>query len=694
MSDDASVSTDRRRVQNGDGRSDIYASVSSGIRSCFASPPGCKIGPPSEDHAYTQGTHRLPSAHTVLERGGARGRYGIGRRRGGIVGDEREDLLLRSVALQDAYNVLTARRRVDQELLLTRDALEEETRILELLNQTGIAFASNLDVQALVQAVTDAGTELSGAEFGAFFYSATDESGEIFTLYTLSGAPREAFEKFGHPRATPIFKPTFEGRGVVRSGNIRTDPRYGKMAPHFGMPAGHLPVCSYLAVPVVARSGEVIGGLFFGHHRPDVFTERAERLMIGVAAQAGVAIENARLYEAATRATEAERAARSEVERVSVMKDEFLATLSHELRTPLNSIVGWAELLVAQTERDTQVHHGLETIARNAHAQARLIEDLLDMNRIVSGKIRLDVQRVDLPSVIELAVEASRPSAAAKSIQLRTELDPEAGPVQGDPHRLQQVVWNLLTNAVKFTPKEGKIDVLLRRVNSQVELSVIDSGIGLSVELLPHVFERFKQADSSTTRKYGGLGLGLSIVKQLVELHGGTVQAESAGANLGSAFRICLPLSVREREDSVYPVARVSSTPPPPIRLSGVKILIVDDEPDARDLLQAMLSAWGAEIVTAASAREGLVAVGSYVPDVIVSDIGMPDVDGYAFIRAVRKLPPAQGGKTPAVALTAFARSEDRTRALLAGYQVHVAKPIEPHELVVTIGSLTGRTGD
>ncbi|MBA3458845.1 MAG: response regulator [Deltaproteobacteria bacterium] len=555
-----------------------------------------------------------------------------------------------------------------------------------------MTLASHLDLQAVLQAVTDAATQVSGAEFGAFFYTARGADGGMFTLYTLSGAPRSAFESFGHPRATPLFGTTFEGNGVVRSGNIHEDPRYGKWPPHFGMPAGHLPVCSYLAVPVKLRSDDVVGGLFFGHHACDIFTERAERLVVGIAAQAAIALDNARLYEAAKRLADAERAARAEIERVSLMKDEFLATLSHELRTPLNAVLGWADMLLDRTPADADTRKGLETIARNARAQAQLIEDLLDMNRIVSGKIRLDVQRMMPAAVVEAALDTIRPTAESKSLRLRVTLDPGAGPIYGDPHRLQQVVWNLLSNAIKFTPKLGRIDVVLRRVNSHIELSVSDSGMGISTEFLPHLFERFRQADSSTTRRHGGLGLGLSIVKQLVELHGGSVIADSAGEGRGATFTVSLPL--RALHDTHTPPPAASPSPRGPavsIDLSGMAILVVDDEPDARELVRSVLADNGADVVTASSADEALATVRERRLDLILSDIGMPERDGYQLVRAVRALPEAAGGKTPAIALTAFARSEDRTRALMAGFQVHIAKPIETRELVITVASLLGR---
>nr|MDQ3349971.1 PAS domain S-box protein [Acidobacteriota bacterium] len=589
---------------------------------------------------------------------------------------------------------ITARKRMEQ-------ALHDETRLLELLNKTGQLIGSQLDLRELVQSVTDAATELSGAKFGAFFYNVVDAaSGEALVLYTLSGAPREAFEKFGLPRATSIFHPTFHNEGVVRSDDITKDPRYGQMGPHQGMPAGHLPVRSYLAVSVVSRSGEVIGGLFFGHPEPGVFTERTERLIVGVAGQAAVAIDNARLYERVARAAEerekllnAERSARAEAERAGLMKDEFLATLSHELRTPLNAILGWAQILLPRAAGDEELAEGLEVIERNTRVQTQLIDDLLDMSRIISGKIRLDVQRVDVQDVIKAAIASVRQSADAKGIRIETMLDPLAGPVRGDPARLQQCFWNLLSNAIKFTPKGGKVQVALERVNSHLEACVTDTGEGIAPDFLPHLFERFRQADASTTRRHGGLGLGLSIVKQLVELHGGTVRGKSGGAGQGATFCVELPLVILHAPDEsahrAHPASRGHA--PPAIdhpSLDGIKVLAVDDEPDARGLVRRVLEGCGASVLLASSAAEALDLIRRERPDVILSDIGMPVEDGYDLIRKVRALPPEEGGRTPAAALTAFARAEDRMRALRAGFQTHVAKPVEPAELTAVVASL------
>lgn len=584
-----------------------------------------------------------------------------------------------------------------------REALRDETRILELLNKTGTALSSQLDLQTLVQSATDAATQLSGAQMGAFFYNVVNAEGESFKLYTLSGIARVVFEKFGLPRNTPIFNPTFRGESVVRSDDITQDPRYGKMAPHYGMPPGHPPVRSYMAVPVTSRSGEVIGGFFFGHVERGVFTERHERIITGLAAQAAIAIDNARLYETAQNAAEerkhlleSERAARAEAERTNELKDQFLANLSHELRTPLSAIVGWAHVLRLRATDDDDLRQGLEAIERNARVQTQLIEDLLDMNRITSGKVRLDIQPVAPVSFIEAALETVQPAANAKGIRLEKMLDPAAGPISGDPNRLHQVVWNLLTNAIKFTPKGGKVQVVLERVNSHIEINVADTGIGIQPEFLAHVFERFRQADASITRAHGGLGLGLSIVKNLVELHGGAVHVKSPGVDHGTTFTVHLPLTVIHRYDGsgerLHPkTSHALSADFKATDLSGVKVLVVDDEVDTRELIKRVLVDCKADVLVAGSAAEALLLVESARPQVLLSDIGMPEMDGYELLKRIRALGSDRGGKIPAIALTAFARTEDRTRALRAGFIIHVSKPVEPTELIATIASVAGR---
>jgi PAS domain S-box-containing protein len=396
---------------------------------------------------------------------------------------------------------------------------------------------------------------------------------------------------------------------------------------------------------------------------------------------------------------EAERRARSEAEHANHLKDEFLATLSHELRTPLTAILGWSHLLRRHARQDDELGEGLSVIERNARVQVQLIEELLDMSRIMAGKLLLDVQRLDLATIVRAAIESVMPAAEAKSIRIQALLDAHVGPVRGDAARLQQVFWNIISNAIKFTPKGGRVQVALERVNSHVEITVTDTGIGIAPEFLPYVFERFRQGERATNRRHGGLGLGLAIVKSIVEMHGGTVRVKSPGVDRGATFSVELPVMVLhddrsspgEREHPRLSGLDAGLGQTDESLLEGICLLVVDDERDARELLRRVLEDAHARVAVAADAREALELLRRERPHVIVSDIGMPGEDGYAFIRRVRELPASEGGDTPAVALTAFARSEDRRRALIAGFQSHVAKPVEPAELVTVIASLAGR---
>ncbi|MBC8065245.1 MAG: PAS domain S-box protein, partial [Chlorobia bacterium] len=392
---------------------------------------------------------------------------------------------------------------------------------------------------------------------------------------------------------------------------------------------------------------------------------------------------------------ESERAARVEAEKLSRIKDEFLATLSHELRTPLNAIVGWTHLIRKYDSDPKMVREGIDVIERNANLQTQLVADLLDMSRVISGKMRLDVQQVQLPVLIEAALDSVRPGAETKGVKIESILDPIVDPVHGDPSRLQQIVWNLLSNAVKFTPRGGKVQVVLSRVNSHIEIAVSDTGKGIRSEFLPHLFERFSQQDSSAAREHGGLGIGLALVKQMVELHGGQVNAYSAGEDKGATFIVAIPLAVvqQPQEDAekrshpkTNPVGIASSELP---SLKGLTILAVDDEADARNLLKRLLEDVGAKVILASSADEALTFLNKNQADILISDIGMPGKDGYTFIKQVRE----GGNAIPATALTAFARSSDRTKALMAGFQSHVGKPVDPVELLVTVAALVGRAG-
>jgi PAS domain S-box-containing protein len=440
--------------------------------------------------------------------------------------------------------------------------------------------------------------------------------------------------------------------------------------------------------PVKDSEGHIIGASKVG--RDITRQKEAEREL--QAAKAAADVANREKDELLT----SERSARATAESASRMKDEFLATLSHELRTPLNAILGWSRILSSDPSAEDVVE-GVKIIERNARVQTQIIEDLLDMSRIISGKIRLDVQRLDPATVLRAAVETVQPAANAKDIRIQAVLDSVAGPVSGDQNRLQQVFWNLLTNAVKFTSKGGRVQVVMERVNSHIEVSVIDTGDGISPEFLPFVFDRFRQADASTTRRHGGLGLGLAIVKQLVELHGGSVRVKSGGVGLGATFIVSLPLTVihpehapevERRHPEFGSVPMINDTC---IQIEGMRILVVDDEQDARELVQRLLEDCKAVVTAAGSAKEAFDLLRSHRPDVLVSDIGMPSEDGYSLIRRVRALPHEDGGDTPAIALTAYARSEDRMKAVLAGFEQHVVKPVEPRELIAMIASLVRR---
>jgi len=391
-----------------------------------------------------------------------------------------------------------------------------------------------------------------------------------------------------------------------------------------------------------------------------------------------------------------EKLARNEAERANRLKDEFLATISHELRNPLNAILGWTHMMQLGKLNDANMERAVETIYRNAKSQSQLIADLLDVSRIISGKLRLEARTVDLINIINAAIDSIRPAADAKGIRLQTMLDPAASSIWGDADRLQQVVWNLLTNAVKFTPQGGRIQIKLQPIDSQVEIVVTDSGVGISKEFLPYVFDRFRQADASTTRKHGGLGLGLSIVRQLVDLHGGSVSVHSEGEGKGATFSILLPvvgvINNDDEAESVHPThgdAIISFEGLP--SLQGLKVLVVDDEADTRELIGEVLRECGSEVIISRSAAEALVALEEQKPDILISDLAMPDEDGYTLISKIRALPSERGGQIPAAALTAYARAEDRMRVLRSGFQFHLPKPVDSAELVTVVASLAGR---
>jgi signal transduction histidine kinase len=609
-----------------------------------------------------------------------------------------ETLLLQVAANQATLALQGARLRQEREQAAA--ALREQLDIVETVSRTGQLLAAELDLQQLVQAVTDAATNLSGAQFGAFFFNLTDERGESYTLYTLAGAPREAFAQFPLPRNTAVFGPTFRGEGVIRLDDVRTDRRYGHNAPYAGMPPGHLPVASYLAVPVAARSGAVLGGLFLGHPRPGVFTERAERLVVGLAAQTAIALDNARLYQA-------ERQARQAAESANHAKDEFLSVLSHELRTPLTPILGFTAMLRRQgvsTVPADMLAYAVDVIDRSARVQVRLVEDLLDISRIVSGKMTLTMAPTELAPVVAAAVAAVQPAADEQGVTLTTDLSPAIGPVTADADRLQQVVWNLVANAIKFTPAGGHVTVRLHASATEAVLTVTDTGAGIAPDFLPQVFERFRQADASSMRAHGGLGLGLAIVQHLVERHGGAVTAASPGEGQGATFTVRLPLTAprgvgtpsasvggARSGATAEGAGRASPTnePAPAGRLAGVQVLVVEDDADTRGLLTAALAEEGAAVTAVAVSAEARQTYARVRPDVLLTDIGLPGEDGYALLAHLQAAATVEEPLPPAIALTAYASTDDRRCALAAGFQRHLVKPIDLGTLIETVAEVT-----
>jgi PAS domain S-box-containing protein len=583
---------------------------------------------------------------------------------------------------------ITERKRTEEALAQLLEREQEARAEAEILNAIGRRLAGELDPKALVQAVTDAATTLTGAVFGAFFYNVTDERGDPYTLHALSGAAPEAFKDFPLPRNTPLFESTFRGEGTVRLDDVRTDPRYGQSGPHDATPSGDPPVRSYLAVPVMARAGGVLGGLFFGHPAVGRFTERHERIIEGLASQAAIAMDNAGLYQAA-------EAARQAAEAANRAKDDFLATLSHELRTPLTAILGWARMLRTREFKTSERLRAMEIIERNAAAQAQLIEDLLDVSRIVTGKLQVTLRSIDaIGPIVQGVVDSFRPSAQARQIALRAKIDPLAGPVAGDRDRLQQVIWNLVSNAVKFTPAGGCVDVSCEQTDGWIEIRVRDTGKGISRDFLPHVFDRFRQADTSTTRMYGGLGLGLSIVRHLVEVHGGSVRAESAGDGRGATFRVRLPIAGATATDAQTAPTRIEAQAPNTewSAILGLRVLLVEDDDDTRNMLTILLEAHGAVVQGAPSATAAVEALEHAQPDIVICDIGLPGTSGLDLIRMIRSLPVERGGGVPALALTAYASVSDRERALAAGFQEHLPKPVEPSALAAAVAQLARPT--
>ncbi|HJR09591.1 MAG TPA: response regulator [Pyrinomonadaceae bacterium] len=602
--------------------------------------------------------------------------------------------------------------------LLHEKNIELENANLQRLGkliELGQELAAERNPEQVLEKFCSAAREIVGAEHAGVGVLA--ENGRTLRYYCHC----EVCESGDDENASPQASERLLEQLLAERSPLRLSEAAGTLeAEHLASP--RVSMQSFLGAPILSPA-HAYGWLYLTNKLDaEEFSEADERLAVTLATQVAASYENARLYtEAQRHAAELqqevaerkqaeeerarllirEQAARAEAERANRTKDEFLATLSHELRTPLTAILGWAHLIRGGNLDESMLTRALETIERNARSQSQLIDDLLDVSRIITGKLMLDFRPVELSSIIEATVDTVRPMAEAKSIRVEPQLKTAHCMVSGDPARLQQVVWNLFSNAVKFTPEGGRVKVGLMCDERHVELEVTDTGQGINAEFLPYIFDRFRQADGTTTRKHGGLGLGLAIVRHLVELHGGTIRAASEGDGRGSTFTLSLPLSSAAHAapddgaqfdasaaapDEAKPISLAHSTV-----LEGLRILVVDDEEDTRELVQEVLVRQGAEVRICASAAEALRTLAAWNPSLLVSDIGMPKEDGYELIKRVRKLDAEHHGQIPAVALTAYAGAENGKRALDAGFQTHLAKPVDPKELIETVARTAGR---
>ena len=596
------------------------------------------------------------------------------------------------------------------ELLRQKNIELEKANIHRLarLIELGQQLAVERDPELLLEKLCLEARDILNARYATI--GIFEDDGETLRHFLTAGLDRERAIRTGLPQASRRL--LIENFNSKRSFRLPRSDAAWKSLYYLGE---HVPVSSFLGAPIL-QQGQVRGWLYLADKLGAQEFGEADEHFAATLTQAFVFYENARLYAELQRHARAleqeiverkqaekeraelllrEQTARKEAETANRLKDEFLATVSHELRTPLNAMLGWVTLVRSGKIDEESKTRALETIESNARVQKKLIDDLLDVSRIITGKLRLDVQSIELVSIIESAVESIRPAAEAKGVYLHTELEPLSCPFKADAGRIQQVIWNLISNAVKFTPAGGSVKVRLKCFDDTVEIAVIDTGIGIATEFLPFVFDRFRQADSSSTRKHGGLGLGLAIVRHLVEMHGGTVETESLGAGMGATFRIRLPMTVpsailvgMELSSAVPQKIQLSDSAP---RLSGLKVLVVNDQSEATDLLMAILHLSEAEVQTAGNIDDALEILAGWRPEILISDTASPTAGGYELVRRVRQQEKGGGRRMPAIALTATANAEERIRALAAGFQLHLPKPIEPDELVVSVASLTGR---
>lgn len=560
-------------------------------------------------------------------------------------------------------------------------ALQEQTRILELLNAAGTSIAAQLDLDTVAQTVTDAAVQLSGAKFGAFFYNASNQQGQPLALFTVSGAPRAAFERANLPRNNSLFKPRFRGEGIVRAADITQDPRCSTPSSYHGTPEAQLPVRSYLAVPVISRSGQIIGELFLGHPDANVFTQRTERLISSLAAQAATAIDNARLYEAAQREIASRLLAETALRETDQRKDEFLATLAHELRNPLAPIRQAALISKSAGTTEAQKSWSHDVIDRQVRHMALLLDDLLDISRITRGTLELRTEMVELAAVIDAAIETARPAIDAKQHRLSIELPSRNLSFSADPLRLAQILSNLLINAAKYTDPGGQIHLRASCDARLIRISVADSGIGIPAEAIGSVFAMFSQVKSSQDRSDGGLGIGLALAKGLADLHGGTIEAQSAGIGHGSEFTVLLPY---QPAGAARAEPATDSSAAPAVRPR--RVLIADDNRDAAESLAMLLQMEGHSVTVVHDGEQALLAFANMQPEVALLDIGMPKVSGYEVARQVRRGSPAQA--VTLIALTGWGQDGDKAMARSAGFNYHFTKPIETDRLRAVLGAL------